>query len=327
MLVRRGLEYLRREGPGNFCRRLLIFLILEWWSRIILALKFRGKGPLIVKNIQDSKMYLNIKDKGVSRELALADIRERLLTETLQNELKKGDCVLDIGANIGYYALMEARLVDSQGKVYAVEPVPRNIQLLEDNIRLNGYGNIEIFQIAIGKDEGTLPMYISDHPNWCSFYPSGNVLGQIDVAVNSLDRFLKGKRCPDVLRMDVEGYEYEVVNGMHSILKSNVPLKLFIEFHPDIMGRQRAADFLSTLKHYRFQLRKVILEPNTYPPGSRLAWKIVDLLNEKRLKMKFGVLEMTLDELLSHEQIMSGCAGAVALFLARDTNGGLPSNN
>ena len=70
MLVIHGLRYLKREGLVNFCRRLLIFLILEWWSYFLVTIKFLGKKSLIVKDIQGSKMHLNIRDKGVSRELA-----------------------------------------------------------------------------------------------------------------------------------------------------------------------------------------------------------------------------------------------------------------
>jgi len=317
MLVRHGLKYLRREGLVNFCRRLFIFLILEWWAYIFIFFRFQRKDSLIIKDIQGSKMYLDIRDKGVSRELALVDIREKLLTETLQSELREGDCIVDIGANLGYYALMEARLVGPHGKVYAIEPVPHNVKLLEDSIRLNNYGNIETFQLAIGSQDGILRLYISDHPNWCSVYPPRNVVGQFDVAVTSLDNFLKDKRPPNLIRMDVEGYEEEILNGMSRILESNVPLRVFVEFHPDIMGQQRAAAFLSTLKEHRFQLKKVILEPNIYPPYSSLAWRLVDCLNEKELKMKFGAWDMTLEALLSNEPIMSGKAGDPALFLER----------
>jgi FkbM family methyltransferase len=194
------------------------------------------------------------------------------------------------------------------------------MQSLEKNIGLNDYSNIETFQQAIGQYDGMLPLYISDHPNWCSFYPSGNIVGQVDVAVNSLDSFLKDKRQPSMIRMDVEGYEYEIANGMHSLFESNVPLRLLVEFHPDVMGTQRAVEFLSTLKHYRFQLKKVILEPNIYPPYSSLSWRLVDFLNEKLLKRRFGAWEMTLDDLLSDWPIMSGRAGDPALFLERDGN-------
>jgi FkbM family methyltransferase len=266
-------------------------------------------------------MYLNIGDKGVSRELALTGIREELFTGTLQDALRQGDCVVDIGANIGYYALMEARLIGPQGQVYAIEPAPHNMELLQSSVQLNKYSNVRTFQMAIGKSNGVLPFYLSDHPNWCSFRPPNKIIGQINVEVASLDSFLQGKRRPDVVRMDVEGYEAEILTGMNGILESDIPLRLFVEFHPYIMGRQNAVTFLSDLKKYRFHLKKVILEPNIYPPHSGLAWRIVEFLNKRELKMKFGAWEMTLDALVSSEPIMSGRAGDPILFLERDGAG------
>jgi FkbM family methyltransferase len=317
MVIRSGLRYIRQEGFVNFFRRFLIYVILEWYASVF-ALKFKKKEGVIVKDIQGSKMCLDIRDKGVSRELALMGIREELLTRTLQNVLREGDCILCIGANIGYYALMEARLVGSRGKVYAIEPVPHNLKLLEDSIRLNNYDNIETFQMAIGRNDSVAKLYLSDHPNWSSFYPPRKIKGKIDIEVTNVDNFLKGKRLPDLIRMDVEGYEYEIVIGMSGLLESGIPLKLFVEFHPYIMGRQRATAFLSVLKQHRFQLKKIILEPNIYPPHSGLAWRFVDFLNQNQLKMRFGAWDMTLDALIVHEPIMSGKAGDPALFLERD---------
>jgi FkbM family methyltransferase len=317
MVVKSAFRYIKKEGFLNFCRRFLIYIILEWYASFF-APKYKKKEPVIVKEIQGSKMYLDIRDKGVSRELALMGIREALFTRTLQGALREGDCVLGIGANIGYYSLMEARLVGPRGKVYAIEPVPHNMKLLEDNIRLNNYGNIETFRLAMGQSDGVSKIYLSDHPNWSSFYRPRKVTGRIDTQIASVDSFLKDKRPPDLVRMDVEGYEYEILIGMSGLLESNKPLRLFIEFHPDIMGRQRAAAFLSSLKKHRFQLKKVILEPNIYPPHSGFLWRLVEFLNKNQLKMRFGAWDMTLEALMAHEPIMSGKAGDPALFLERD---------
>ncbi len=317
MLVESGLRYLKREGPANFTRRLLIFFILEWYSSLFTRGKFKKTDEVIVRDIQGSRMCLDIRDKGVSRELALAGVREGLLTRTLRGALKEGDCVVDVGANIGYYALMEARLLGPRGRVYAVEPVPHNMELLRKSIQLNGYENIETFQIGIGKDNGAATMYLSDHPNWCSFYPPRKIIGTIEVEIASLDTFLRDKRRPDLIRMDTEGYEYEIIAGMSGVLESGIPLKLLIEFHPDLMGRERAAEFLSNLKKHGFRLKKVILEPNIYPPHSGFLWGLVDFLNQRIIKMKFGAWDMTLDDLMSSEPVMSGKAGDPALFLER----------
>jgi FkbM family methyltransferase len=318
MIVKSALKYIRREGTINTFRRFLIYFILEWYASFFTP-RYSKKEPVIVKEIQGSKMYLDMRDKGVSRELALRGIREELFTKTLRGALREGDCVLDVGANIGYYALMAACLVGPQGKVYAIEPVSHNIKLLEDSIRLNNYSNIETFNLAMGQSESVSKLYLSDHPNWSSFYRPRQVTGQIDIQITSIDSFLKDKRSPDVIRMDVEGYEYEILLGMSDLLESGRPLRLFIEFHPDIIERQRAAAFLSTLRKYEFQLKKVILEPNIYPPHSGFLWRLVDFLNEKILKLRFGAWEMTLEALMAHEPIMSGKAGDPALFLERDS--------
>jgi FkbM family methyltransferase len=318
MIVRSAFKFAKKEGFVNTWRRILIYFILEWYAPLF-APKYDKREPVIVKEIQGSRMYLDMRDKGVSRELALMGIREALFTKTLQGALREGDCVVDIGANIGYYALMAARLVGPRGKVYAIEPVPHNMGLLEDSIRLNKYGNIETFPLAMGESDGIAKLYLSDHPNWSSFYRPRRVTGQIDIQINSVDSFLQGRRPPDVIRMDVEGYEYEILMGMSELLASGRPLRLFIEFHPDIMGRSRAQAFLATLQEHGFRLKKVILEPNIYPPHSGFLWRLVELLNRNQLKMNFGAREMTLEALMDCEPIMSGKAGDPALILERDS--------
>jgi FkbM family methyltransferase len=320
MLVQSALRFLRKEGFLNTLRRVLIYIIAEWYASLFIP-RYNKKNPIIVKEIQGSRMYLDMRDRGVSRELAMMGIREELFTRTLQGMVREGDCVLGVGANIGYYALMAARLVGPRGKVYAIEPVPRNIKLLEDSIRLNSYDNIETFNMAMGQNDSVAMLYLSDHPNWSSFYRPRKVTGYIDIKIISIDSFLKDKRLPDVIRMDVEGYEYEILIGMSDLLKSGRPLRLLIEFHPDIMGEQRAEFFLTKLRENGFRLKKVILEPNIYPPHSRFLWWLVELLNKNQLKMNFGAREMTLDALMALRPIMSGKAGDPALILER---GGTP---
>ena len=68
---------------------------------------------------------------------------EPLETETVKREIKKGNVVSDIGANIGYFASIVAKLVGEEGKVFAFEPDPGNFALLERNVQTNGYKYVE----------------------------------------------------------------------------------------------------------------------------------------------------------------------------------------
>ena len=109
----------------------------------------RFRTPKITKTVNGYKMNLHLHDKGISKELFTYGKREHLSTDlVLEGKvIKPGDVVLDLGANIGYYALMESMIVGGEGKVYAVEPSPENYKMLKENIELNGFTNIEKYSI------------------------------------------------------------------------------------------------------------------------------------------------------------------------------------
>ena len=123
-----------------FQKALFACLILLNKRRLFSVTK---NGKRIIKEINGSKMYLDVEvDDGLCRFLAIANIREGYITETMKNELQNCTIVVDIGANIGYYALLEARMLGDKGRVYALEPVPHTIELLRANVELNNYSNI-----------------------------------------------------------------------------------------------------------------------------------------------------------------------------------------
>ena len=104
-------------------------------------------GPTrTVREIEGSKMYLNPRVKGPMRVAFRSYIRsrgkEKLTTQLFKEVVKGGYTVLDIGANIGYFTLLAARLVGKKGKVYAFEPEPRNYSMLLRNVTLNEYENV-----------------------------------------------------------------------------------------------------------------------------------------------------------------------------------------
>jgi len=151
--------------------------------------------------------------------------------------------VLDIGANIGYYVLMEAQRCR---KVYAVEPVPRNVAVLTENVRLNGYDNVEIFSLAFGRAAGMETMYLSAKSNWHSFHPAPDTVGRLDIPVETVDAFLRGRECPTLVRMDVEGYEINIIDGMTETLPRIG--RMFIELHADIMSLAETRRLLDTVR-------------------------------------------------------------------------------
>jgi len=104
-------------------------------------------------------MYL---DENDSLKLSIVGVFEPRETELVKREVKKGDTVLDIGANIGYYTLIFARLVGDTGKVYAFEPEPRNFEILKKNVETNGYKNVVLVNGAVSDSDTPLRLFISD---------------------------------------------------------------------------------------------------------------------------------------------------------------------
>ncbi len=199
-----------------------------------------------VIEVQGSQMYVNLDEFPESyREAFRGYITtnwEKLTTERFKEVVKEGDVVLDLGANMGYFTLLAARLVGKEGKVYAFEPQPTNYSLLVKNIELNGYDNVVPLQKAVSNTSGLIKLFISDEDIGNStIFQYGGDRESVEVEAVTLDDFFKDKEHRvDVIKMDVEGAEMAALLGMDRIIRENRNLKIFSEFYPSLM---RAAGY------------------------------------------------------------------------------------
>jgi FkbM family methyltransferase len=190
--------------------------------------------------------------------------REFIATDYLINGsvLKEGDVVLDIGANIGYYVLIESQIVGASGKVYAVEPVQENIELLKKNLQLNNIKNVETYQLAFGQCNEESEIYLSSSANLCSMDKKtvgGANIGTQKVSQVTPDTFLKNKLSPSLIRMDVEGYEYEIFKGMPQTLKGD--LKILVELHSsNYLSAEKLSEIFQILTQNNFRVRFAVFE-------------------------------------------------------------------
>ena len=210
---------------------------LFWWNKNVIE-------------IQGSRMYVNLFDKDPSmrrtfRAYAINKVHEEFTTALFRKIVKEGDVVVDLGANIGYFTLLAAKLVGKKGKIYAFEPEPRNYQYLIRNIRLNGYDNVVALQKAVADKPGTVKLFI------CPYDTGHHTIQKYDgihayrpdfvnekkefveVEQVRLDDFLRGKTTMiNVIKMDVEGAEMLALAGMEQLIKGNKNLIMLIEFFP-----------------------------------------------------------------------------------------------
>jgi FkbM family methyltransferase len=181
-------------------------------------LRRRCGHRFVERAIYSYRMRLDLEDRGISRTLLLFGERELEHKIMLERILRPGMSVLDIGANIGYYALMELALVGPDGRVIAVEPSPSNVSLLKFNLALNGYADVEVHQMAVSDKVTTRAFFLSEMSNLNTFHDTGtgalHLKGQtIDVATTTVPAVMAGRRL-DLIRMDVEGHEVEVLSGL-----------------------------------------------------------------------------------------------------------------
>ena len=208
-----------------------------------------------VAEVDGDKMFLDSKD---TLRLSIYGIYEPLETGLIKKEVKKGDVVLDIGAHIGYYTLIFARLVGDQGKVFAFEPDPTNFTLLTKNVAANNYKNVVLVQKAVSNQTGTVRLYLSpqdtaDH----RIYNSNDGRQSIEVADIRLDDYFQdfGEKV-DFVKMDIQGAEGKAIQGMSNLLTMNDSIKMVMEFQP--LGLKKSGiepeEFLRLLEGCGFKL-------------------------------------------------------------------------
>lgn len=210
----------------------------EFLSFVIRS-KYRliSRDGLVRKRIGNNIMYLDPKDRGLSAQLmgmrSGSLDREPAFIKILKQEVKEGMTAIDIGANIGYVTLIMAELIGPTGRIYALEPDPRNFQILSKNIQANGYsGFVFPYQMAVSNISGVSKFYVSDKSNLGSMVQDERSKYAIDVAVTTLDKFVRDKGSPNFIKMDIEGHEVEALEGMSNTLKNaESHVKILIEIH------------------------------------------------------------------------------------------------
>ena len=199
------------------------------WTRVSNSLRWR---PVTILSGPARGMRINLHGSAVAFATGTAEPR---LQSALTSELRPGATFFDIGANVGFMTLIAARLVGPSGRVLAFEPVPANAAAIRENVALNGIDWVEVHETAIARSTGNASLIISDVSAFSRLatvnVPTG-ARESIEVPVTSIDEFLAGggHPAPDVVKIDVEGAELEVIEGMRRTLAEHHPV-LLCEVH------------------------------------------------------------------------------------------------
>ncbi len=182
--------------------------------------------------VNDFILGLPSEEWGLAMTLSCTNHFERGTEICFEGMLKEGMTVIDIGANLGIYSLIALR---KKCNVYSYEPTPSTFNLLNRNIKVNGFlesGRAHTFNKAVSDKNGIVELSIVDgicgHNNIYGEFSDKNV----EVSVVSLDNHLEELDQVDIIKIDIEGAEFAALRGMTNLLHKNPAVKIFMEFAP-----------------------------------------------------------------------------------------------
>jgi FkbM family methyltransferase len=196
-----------------------------------------AQNPVARKRVYGYYIELDTNDaKGVSAYIGTDGWYEPEPTELLKKLLKKGMVVIDVGANIGWYTLLSAKIVGPNGLVLSYEPEPRNYSLLRKSIDENKFTNIRTFQSCVSNVIGEKTLWLASEN-----LASHSIIMQrsdkgIPVKSTTLDSIIDNFsfQTIDLLKIDAEGAEPEIIEGgMRSLMESRIE-NIIMEWDPKV---------------------------------------------------------------------------------------------
>jgi FkbM family methyltransferase len=202
--------------------------------------EFAGRFGTLIRSVEDDvvevtvdevAIFLRRSDRLISGPVLAGQPHEPQVWASLLPLLLPGTTFVDIGANVGLFALPAARRVGS-GRVIAVEPVADNVQLLCASIARNDFRNLEVMPFAASDHHGVIAV-VSRQETTNSFTPPDRAVrpGAPCAPCAPLDALLGGRGRIDLVKIDVEGHEPAVLAGARELLVRDRPT-LLVEFNP-----------------------------------------------------------------------------------------------
>jgi FkbM family methyltransferase len=201
----------------------------------------RGLANMVIRAIVPSRVrrngaivVLNPTDPVISAALTFS-IYEKAETRFLGGQLRPGITFLDIGANVGYYTALAQVQLKGEGRIVALEPDPENFSFLLQTVEANTFRNVDCLQKAAADRPGKVQLYTSrDNRGDNRLYANNLCDGAVEVECIVLDSLLPdlGISSLDLVKIDVQGFEANVIAGLRETLRRSPRCVILSEFWP-----------------------------------------------------------------------------------------------
>ncbi|HWC28185.1 MAG TPA: FkbM family methyltransferase [Solirubrobacteraceae bacterium] len=216
----RRAELAARARAGR-ARRALLQRASSWYGRAPVPVA-GGLGHLL--SISTADLPLDHAHAG----LIVRGTLEPPVQEALRRLLAPGAVFYDVGANVGFFTILGARLVGPRGRVIAFEPVPACARAVARNVELNGFDQAEVREEAVGAATAAARLLVVGEASWSHLASTGrhaDVREELDVVVVSIDELVAAGAIPppDVVKIDTEGAELHAIEGMRATIGAQRP--------------------------------------------------------------------------------------------------------
>lgn len=235
MINRSSVKYALKKILPNFLFRIILF----FWQKILLRVvtiidRYRLKkftGTKLVElhhNNHLFSLYISPQNGFIDKHIFLYGVYEPFMLDIISKYLKPGMTYIDIGANIGQHSMYAASIVGENGKIYAYEPIPKIYEQLLASSKVNKYDTIiNAYNYALGEKDSKELLNVSKDIGGSSLVNNtGDTEEKIEVIIKKGNDDLFNLSKIDMVKIDVEGYELEVLHGIKESLIKHHPIIL-----------------------------------------------------------------------------------------------------
>jgi FkbM family methyltransferase len=251
------------ELSHNILKKRILNILREFWKirfleNILVKFTMNKKlGTLITKLPPNHYQYKSgslrkLNRNGINYELDISDVMgwhvyfgfKDVTRVKLYSLIGKSNTIFDVGANIGETTLNFAKIIGETGTVHSFEPDPINHTFIERNINLNNFKNILLFPLGFGDVEGTFKIHTFNERNKGMnriIIDTDNTKSYREIKITTIDSYVKDKNIQkiDLIKIDVEGFEFNVLRGATKTLTEFNPI-LFIELDNENLRDQKS---------------------------------------------------------------------------------------
>lgn len=220
---------------------------------------YLGNNQLLTQTLHGTKYIIYADDLISTPNMVVYRQWEAELSSLMYKFLNKDSFFIDVGANFGYFTCLAGAIIggSGEGRVLSVEPNPRMLELIRKNVRINwGMSSIDIIEGALDKERRSVqmafPVQLSANATLADVDWQGDEVVRTEIDCFVLDDLLSDdeRRKVDFIKIDVEGFEYNVLQGMHKLINLNKNIKVVFEWSASQLkdAKVNIDEFLAFLK-------------------------------------------------------------------------------